>query len=295
MISRANNQELRGWCKAFDATTLSDKPLIMGVLNITPNSFSDGGCYLDLNQARSRALAMLEQGVNLIDLGGEASNPHGEYESISVDEELSRVIPVLQAIREISDVCISIDTCKAGVMREAVAAGASMINDIQALRGEDSLRVAQQLDVPICLMHMNGTPETMQDAPYYQHDVVDEINQFFSERIDACTRAGISRDRLILDPGIGFGKSMAHNLNILKHLSEFRRHGRPLLLGVSRKKIIGDVLQKPVPERLIGSIAAAVYAVLQGVAIIRTHDVDETNQALTMVDSICRYENTILG
>lgn len=291
MTFKVNSQEFRSWCNGWNLTTPLSKPLIMGVLNVTPNSFFDGGRYLDLDQARSRALTMLEQGADLIDLGGEASNPYGEYESISIDEELSRVIPVLQAIREVSDVCISIDTCKAEVMQEVVGAGASLINDIQALRGQNSLRVAKQLNVPVCLMHMNGAPQTMQDAPYYQHDVVDEINQFFDERVDACVNAGIPRDRLILDPGIGFGKSMAHNLNILKHLPEFHRHRRPLLLGVSRKRVIGDVLQKPVSERMIGSIAAAVYASLQCVAMIRTHDVDETNQALTMVNAICRYEN----
>ncbi len=291
MTFKVNSQEFRSWCNALDVATPLSKPLIMGVLNVTPNSFFDGGRYRDLNQARSRALTMLEQGADLIDLGGEASNPYGGYESISVDEELSRVIPVLQTIRDISDVCISIDTCKAEVMREAVAAGASLINDIQALEGQDSLRVAQQLNVPVCLMHMNGTPQTMQDAPEYQHDVVDEINQFFSERVEACVNAGIPRELLILDPGIGFGKSMMHNLNILNHLPEFHRHRRPLLLGVSRKRVIGDVLQKPVSERMIGSIAAAVYASLQGVAMIRTHDIDETNQALTMVSAIYRYEN----
>lgn len=259
----------------------------MGVLNITPNSFFDGGRYLELNKARSRALEMLKQGADLIDLGGEASNPYGDYVPISADEELSRVMPVLLAIREISDVCISIDTCKAQVMQEAVNAGASLINDIQALLGQDSMRIAQQLNVPVCLMHMKGSPLTMQDSPNYQLDVVDEINQFFSERIDACINAGIPREHIILDPGIGFGKLMSHNLNILKHLSAFSQHGRHLLLGISRKWIIGDVLQKPISDRMIGSVAAAVYAAMQGVAMIRTHDVEETNQALSVVDAIC--------
>lgn len=262
----------------------------MGVLNITPNSFSDGGDYLDVNKACNHAFKMVEQGADLIDLGGEASNPYGGYASVSVDEELSRIIPVILAIREGSDICLSIDTCKAEVMKEAIAAGASMINDIQALSGNDACQTARKLNVPICLMHMKGSPETMQDSPEYQEDVVDEINQFFRERISACVQAGIPDTQLILDPGIGFGKSMSHNLNILKHLSSFHQHRRPVLLGISRKRVIGEVLDKPIAERMIGSIAAAVYASMQGMAIIRTHDVDETNQALSMVDAIHQYK-----
>ncbi len=255
----------------------------MGVLNITPNSFSDGGRYQNIQEACKRALDMVQQGADLIDIGGEASNPHGGYESISVDEELSRVIPVIAAIRERSDVCISIDTCKAPVMEQAVAAGASMINDITALQGENALDTARRLDVPVCLMHMQGNPQTMQDAPHYPDGVVDEINQFFSARIEACIKAGISKKHVILDPGIGFGKSTSHNLSILNHLSVFNQHQFPVLLGVSRKGFIGEVLNKGVSERMIGGISVALYAVMQGVKIIRTHDVNETSQALRML------------
>lgn len=255
----------------------------MGVLNITPNSFSDAGRYLNTNDACQRAMSMIEAGADLIDIGGEASNPF--VSPISADEELSRVIPVIRAIRDVSDVCLSVDTFKAVVMKEAVEAGASMINDIKALTGEDSLQTAKTLNVPICLMHMKGTPQTMQINPDYPFDVIEEINQFFTQRIEACKAVDIPLEHLILDPGIGFGKSTLHNLEILKRLSEFT-YKRPLLLGVSRKSMIGAVLNKSVNERMIGGIAIAVYAQIQGVNMIRTHDVDETNQALTMLDSI---------
>lgn len=265
-------------------TLSSQKTILMGVLNITPNSFSDGGKYLDVNAASRRAQEMIKQGADLIDVGGEASNPGAE--SISADEELSRVIPVIRAIRDISDVPISIDTCKAIVMSEAISAGASMINDISALTGENALNVAAALHVPICLMHMNGVPRTMQDDLSDDIDVVEDIHQFFTQRIAACLTAGVTRERLILDPGIGFGKTVEHNLDILKHLSAFHRHELPLLLGVSRKRVIGEVLQKPVSDRLIGGLAIAANAVMQGVKIIRTHDIEETRQVLQMMNAI---------
>lgn len=258
----------------------------MGVLNITPNSFSDGGCFRHLPLACERAFEMIQQGADLIDIGGEASNPYASLESISVDEELSRIIPVISAIRERSDVCISVDTCKPVVMEEAVAAGATMINDIMALQVENALETAQRLQVPVCLMHMQGTPQTMQDAPNYPDGVVETIQAFFSSRMEACLKAGIPRTHLILDPGIGFGKSTAHNLNILKHLSVFNQHQRPILLGASRKGFIGQVLNKGISDRMIGGLSVALYAVMQGVNIIRTHDIDETSQALRMLDAI---------
>ena len=258
----------------------------MGVLNITPDSFSDGALYLDVNAACLRAREMVSEGADLIDLGGEASHPFAK--EVSVDEELSRIIPVIRAIRETSDVCISVDTRRAVVMYEAVNAGASMINDISALTGVNSLEMASKLNVPICLMHMKGTPQNMQSNPEYQIGVVEEINQFFDKRINACIKAGIPRENLILDPGIGFGKLVLHNLQILKQISEFRRHQLPLLLGVSRKQTIGVVLNQPVSKRLFGGLAIAVYAMLQGVQIFRTHDVEQTKQALFMVGSIIR-------
>lgn len=281
-----NSQQLNDWLNAMDGVTVPGRPLIMGVLNVTPNSFSDGGQYTLLHQAVQHAQDMIKDGVDIIDVGGEASHPHGGYALISVDEELSRVLPAISAIRAFSDVSISIDTCKAAVMEAAVSAGASMINDIQALRGDGALAVAARLDVPVCLMHMRGTPDTMQDAPSYPDGVVHEISQFFSERMDACIKAGICEKRLMLDPGIGFGKTVVHNLSILNQLPAFCKHKRPLVLGASRKRMIGDVLNKPVSERLIGGIAVAVHAMMQGVHILRTHDVAETMQAFKILNAI---------
>lgn len=266
----------------------------MGVLNITPNSFSDGGRYQNIPKACERAFEMIEQGADIIDIGGEASNPYGNAHPISIDEELSRVIPVILAIRERSDICISIDTCKAAVMEQAVAAGASMINDIMALQNENALETACRLNVPVCLMHMQGRPETMQNLPQYPNGVVDEINRFFSKRIDACIRAGMDETNLILDPGIGFGKSVFHNLTILKQLKAFNQYKLPVLLGVSRKGFIGQVLDKHISERVIGGLAIALHAVMQGVNMIRTHDVDETSQALRMLDAIHHVSNEVI-
>lgn len=283
-----NSEQFCQWSQPVvadvQASNYLRKPLIMGVLNVTPDSFSDGGQYVDVTQAYQRAQEMIAQGADLIDIGGESTKPGAEV--VSCTAELERVIPVIEAIRANSDICISIDTHKADVMQSAVMAGASMINDIKALTGEGALATAARLKVPVCLMHMQGTPKTMQDNPHYTHDVVDEVNDFFQQRIAACLQAGILLEHLILDPGIGFGKTVQHNLQILKRLAEFQRHQLPILLGVSRKSTIGAVLQKTVTERLSGGIAVAVFAALQGVTIIRTHDVDETKQALQMIDAI---------
>ena len=284
-----NQAQFLQWCQPVVAplplsTTYLRKPLIMGVLNVTPNSFSDGGHFLDTSHACKRAEEMIAHGADIIDIGGESTRPGAEC--VSADEELARVIPVIERIRTISDISIAIDTSKAAVMYSAVAAGATIINDIRALTGEGVLDAAAELKVPVCLMHMQGTPKTMQDNPHYAHDIVDEINQFFQQRIAACLQAGIPKPHIMLDPGFGFGKTVQHNLQILKRLAEFQEHQLPVLLGVSRKSTIGTVLQKAVTERLSGGLAIAVFAALQGVSIIRSHDVDETNQALQMIDSI---------
>ncbi len=265
----------------------------MGILNVTPNSFSDGGLFLTENQACQHAQILIQQGVDIIDIGGESSKPGAE--TVSVVEEIARVIPVIERIRTFSDVCISIDTCKSEVMEAAVLAGASIINDISALTGAGAIETAAGLNVPVCLMHMQGVPKSMQDNPHYALDIIDEINCFFQQRIDACLNAGIRRDNLILDPGFGYGKTVQHNLLIVKRLHEFKSHQLPLLLGVSRKSTIGTVLKKTVHQRLPGSIATAVYAALHGVSIIRTHDVDETNQALQMVHAISNINNDEQG
>lgn len=258
-------------------------PLIMGILNVTPDSFSDGGRYTDLERAVAHALQMQSEGADIIDIGGESARPGAQ--AITIEEELQRVIPVISAIRKVSAVPISIDTYKPEVMLAAVAAGATHINDIYALRMPGALSAAKQCNVPICLMHMQGNPHTMQQAPHYE-DVIDEIKQFFAERIKACEAADIHSDKLILDPGFGFGKTLAHNVQIIKQLAEFKIFGLPLLMGLSRKASIGAILDKPANERLYGSIAASVLALQNGANIIRTHDVGPTLDAIKIVESM---------
>ncbi len=274
-----NSEQLATWCQSS-----RPKPLVMGILNVTPDSFSDAGCYLDLDAAYLRAQAMIQQGVNILDIGGESSRPGAQ--PVSTDEELARILPIIERIRASHDVCISVDTCKADVMVAAVASGATFINDIHALQGEGALAAVAAMKVPVCLMHMQGTPVTMQNNPHYDQDIVVEINRFFQARIDACVKSGIRRERLILDPGFGFGKSVQQNLLLLKRLAEFQIHRLPVLLGVSRKSTLGAVLNRAVMDRMPGGIAAAVYAVLHGASIIRTHDVDETTQAMQMIHAI---------
>ena len=285
-----NSHQFRTWLQAppssQDGRLYLRKPLIMGVLNVTPDSFSDAGHFMDLNAAERRAEAMIEQGADILDVGGESSKPGAI--AISSADELARVIPVIERIRSRHDICISIDTCKAVVMEAAVAAGASFINDINALRSAGALSAVARMDVPVCLMHMQGAPDTMQNNPHYPVDIVDEINLFFHHRIKACEQAGISRSRVILDPGFGFGKSVQHNLRLLKRVAEFQQHALPVLIGVSRKSTLGAVLNKDILDRLPGGLAAAVFAALNGASIIRTHDVAETSQALHMLDAICQ-------
>lgn len=259
-------------------------PAVMGILNVTPDSFSDGGRFFIIDEAIQQALSMIGEGASIIDVGGESSRPYAEF--VSEAEELARVIPVIKALRERSDVPISIDTYKPAVMRAALEAGASMINDIKALQSPGAIEVARQFDVPICLMHMQGDPQTMQDAPKYQNGILDEISHFFQSRIDACAQAGIDKSRLILDPGFGFGKTLKHNLQLLNGLSYFSRFSCPLLVGVSRKSAIGEILQLPTERRLVGSLVMAGFAVNNGASIIRAHDVKETVEAVTIAAAI---------
>lgn len=256
----------------------------MGILNITPDSFSDGGRFTHPESALRRALSMVEEGADIIDIGGESSRPGAE--AVGLNEELDRVIPVIELIRENSDICISIDTYKAGVMREAVSAGAALVNDITALESVAARKLVAELKVPVCLMHMQGTPQTMQDKPFYASSVTDEIHQFFISRIQLCIESGIVPEQIILDPGFGFGKTVRHNLQILQRVAEFTMHQRPLLLGVSRKSTIGEVLQKKVEERMVGSLSASLFAAFEGVSLLRTHDVSEMKQGLQMIDAI---------
>jgi len=263
--------------------------VVMGILNITPDSFSDGGDFFCLDDAVRQALEMARAGAAIIDIGGESSRPGAE--PVSVDEEIRRVVPVIQALHEALAIPVSIDTCKPEVMRAAVAAGAGMINDVQALQVPGALALAAELNVPVCLMHMQGKPRSMQTAPCYM-DVVNEVKVFLKARIDACVSAGISRDRLIIDPGFGFGKDLIHNLELMKRLSEIVDLNVPLLTGVSRKSMIGRVLANDPKERLSGSLALAALAVWQGSRIIRAHDVRETVDAVKMVNAVC-HQNMI--
>ena len=256
----------------------------MGILNVTPDSFSDGGHYFQLDKALYQAQRLLKEGADILDIGGESSRPGAV--SIGKEEELARVIPIIERIRSEDEVCISIDTTKSEVMHAAVAAGAGFINDIMALRDEASLAAAAQLQVPVCLMHMRGVPLTMQAQPHYQKDVIEEINEDFAASIERCLAAGLPREYLVLDPGFGFGKTTHHNLKMVKHFAEFKQHNLPLMLGASRKSTLGMILNKPVNERLTGALVVNSIAVLNGAAIIRTHDVKETKQALLMVEAI---------
>ena len=259
----------------------------MGILNVTPDSFSDGGCFLRLEDAVRRALAMEAQGAAVIDVGGESTRPGAP--EVGLEEELERVIPVIEALQKVLKVPISVDTSKPEVMREAVAAGAGLINDVNALRAEGAVETAAELGVPVCLMHMQGTPRTMQQAPAYE-DVVAEVKSFFEERMRACAEAGIPRERLLLDPGFGFGKTLEHNLALLRNLGAFTLLGRPLLVGLSRKSMLGAITGRETGGRLAASLAAAVLAVERGALLVRVHDVAETVDALRVAMAVTKGE-----
>lgn len=256
----------------------------MGILNLTPDSFSDGGLFTDKAKALNHVQKMINDGADIIDIGGESTRPGAS--DITVDEECSRVIPLINAIREISDIPISIDTSKTEIMQQAIVAGASMINDVNALRADGAVDLVAKLDVPVCLMHMQGQPRTMQHTPSYK-DVVQEVKEFLMQRIEVCIAAGIKRENIIIDPGFGFGKSVDHNFSLFKHLDEFQKLKVPLLVGISRKSMIGAVLNNvPVSERLNGSVALATLAAWMNVNILRVHDVKATSDALKCCQSV---------
>jgi dihydropteroate synthase len=257
-----------------------DRPLVMGVLNITPDSFADGGVFLDLNDATDRVRQMLGEGADIVDIGGESTRPGAA--PIPEAAELERVIPLLENIRLACDargVPISVDTRKPVVMRAAIAAGASMINDINALRAPGAIEALSEGSAAVCLMHMQGEPATMQQSATYD-DVVADVAAFLAERASACVAAGIDRARIVLDPGFGFGKTVEHNLTLLRRLSEIAALGYPLLAGLSRKSTIGALTGRDVDDRMAGSVAAALAAVARGAALVRVHDVRETADAL---------------
>lgn len=255
---------------------------VMGILNVTPDSFSDGGQYRALDAALHRAEQMLSEGAAWIDVGGESTRPGAA--DVTVDEELDRVVPVIAALKQRFDLKISVDTSKAAVMTAAVAAGAAMINDVRALREPGALAAAAATSADVCLMHMIGQPRTMQSAPSYAN-VVDEVKLFLQQRMQDCIAAGIGHERIWLDPGFGFGKTVEHNYQLLANLQEFRSLGAPLLIGVSRKSMLGAVTGRETSERLAASISAATIAMLQGGQIIRVHDVAATVDAMKVVQA----------
>ena len=260
-----------------------NQPRVMGILNVTPDSFSDGGRYQDLDKALRHAESMQLAGASIIDVGGESTRPG----AIPVDaqQELDRVIPVIEAMADRLDVALSVDTGKAVVMQAAVAAGAAMINDIYALQLEGAMEAAANVSVPVCLMHMQGTPANMQDDPRYR-DIPGDVVEFLTERISACTAAGIARDRLLADPGFGFGKNDGHNLRLLQNLDRLRQLGVPILVGLSRKRTLGNLTGKSLDQRVAAGVAAAVMAVERGASIVRTHDVGETVDALRLAEAV---------
>ena len=260
----------------------------MGILNLTPDSFSDGGLFLSPNQAIEHAEQLIEEGADYLDLGGESTRPHAE--PVSETEELKRIMPVLEILRaKYPDLKLSIDTYKPNVMKAALEAGANMVNDVRALQMPNALETVAKSHAEICLMHAQGTPQTMQIAPIYQN-VISDVKHFLKERIIACEQIGIKKERLYIDVGFGFGKTLQHNLTLMKHLKSFEELGCKMLVGVSRKSMIGMVLNQPIEKRLFGGLSLAVFAALQGAAMIRTHDVLATRQALQMLQAVLEVE-----
>lgn len=269
-------------------------PKVMGILNVTPDSFYDGGYYTQVNKAVLHAHHLLSAGANIIDVGGESTRPGAT--KVSVEEEIARVMPIVEALTQRFEAWISIDTSKAAVIKAAAEAGVHMINDVRALQEPGALEAAVKSDLPVCLMHMLGQQCTMQYATTNYHDLINSVKKFFKYHIERCNSAGIQNQKLILDPGFGFGKKVTHNYQLLARLSEFHCFGMPLLVGMSRKSMIGDILNKSPNESIIGSVACAVIAAMQGVHILRVHDVKETVEAICVVKEtlaakgLCRHE-----
>lgn len=282
MTDRQHRQHRQHW-RCGNRTLDLGRARVMGVLNITPDSFSDGGRFIGRDAALRHAEAMVSDGAAIIDVGGESTRPGAE--PVSVQQELDRVLPLIEALAGRLDVALSVDTSTPEVMRAAGAAGAHLINDVRALSRPGALEAAVEADLPVCLMHMQGQPGTMQLRPEYD-DVLAEVERYLAERIAACEAAGLNRQQILVDPGFGFGKTLGHNLALLDGLHRFSALGCPLLVGMSRKSMIGDVLGKPVEQRLHGSLAVAVTAALKGAAIVRAHDVAATVDAITMTNAV---------
>ncbi|WXL26933.1 dihydropteroate synthase [Ectopseudomonas mendocina] len=259
------------------------RPHVMGILNVTPDSFSDGGRFSQIDAALRHAESMCRAGATLIDVGGESTRPGARH--VSALEELERVAPVVEAIAAELDVIISVDTSTPAVMREAARLGAGLINDVRSLQRDGALDAVADTALPVCLMHMRGEPDSMQSNPQYA-DVLVEVRDFLSERMAACAKAGIPDERIILDPGFGFAKTLEHNLSLFRRMDALHELGRPLLVGVSRKSMIGKVLANEIGERLYGSLALAALAVAKGAHIIRVHDVAETMDVVRMIAAV---------
>jgi dihydropteroate synthase len=268
-------------CK--DQTVDLSRPVVMGVLNVTPDSFSDGGRFLEADAAVAHGVRLAQEGAALIDVGGESTRPGAA--PVGVEEELRRVVPVIERLRAATPAVISVDTSKPAVMRAAAAAGAGLINDVRALREAGAVQAALESGCAVCLMHMQGEPRTMQRSPAYG-DVVQEVGTFLAERVASCRAAGFAAARLLLDPGFGFGKTLEHNLTLLRRLGELTAGELPVMVGLSRKSMIGKLTGRPEGERLNGSVALAVIAALAGARVVRAHDVAATREALDMVAAV---------
>jgi dihydropteroate synthase len=270
-----------------DKTLDLSRPVVMGVVNVTPDSFSDGGRFLALDAAVAHGVRLAEEGAALIDVGGESTRPGAE--PVALEEELRRVVPVIERLRAATRAVISVDTGKPEVMRAALAAGAGLVNDVYALRAPGALEAVAASGCALCLVHMQGEPRTMQASPRYA-DVVGEVRAFLAERVAACRAAGIEAQRIAVDPGFGFGKTLEHNLTLLRHLRELTAGGQPVLVGLSRKSMVGTLTGRPPGERVNGSVALAVVAALAGARIVRAHDVAATVEALQIVAAVIGRE-----
>lgn len=266
-----------------DRTLNLQSTVVMGILNVTPDSFSDGGLFNNLQQALKQADKMVSEGAGIIDVGGESTRPGAQ--PVSENQELDRVIPIIEKIHQELDVIISIDTSKAMVMTEAAKAGAGLINDVMALRADGAMQAAHATGLPVCLMHMQGKPRSMQNQPEY-HDVVAEVSHFLQSQAEKCQSFGVAREQIILDPGFGFGKTLDHNIELFKHLEALKKLDYPVLVGASRKSMIGQITGKDVEQRLAGSLALATMAAMKGTAILRVHDVAETVDAIKVAQAL---------
>jgi dihydropteroate synthase len=262
---------------------LLDRPRILGVVNVTPDSFSDGGQHADPESAFAHGMTLAEEGADLLDVGGESTRPGAQ--GVSEQEELDRVLPVIERLARESGLPISVDTSRAAVMRAAAAAGAGMINDVRALQGDGAMATAAELGLPVVLMHMQGEPRAMQEAPHYE-DVVTDVHSFLAQRIFACEMSGIPKSRIVVDPGFGFGKTLEHNLALLRQLSRFVELGVPVLAGLSRKSMLGTLTGRDVSERVYASVGAALIAVQNGARMVRVHDVAATRDALAVWQAV---------